>query len=56
MGVTPLGNTRNSHDYSFSDDFQELQPLRYFAGGVFILTGFAFDLESIQSKGYLGGE
>jgi|GEM_PF-3503547 len=37
MGATPLGNTQNSQEYSFSDDFQELQPPRHFAEGVFIL-------------------
>ncbi len=45
MGVTPLGNKQNSQEYTFSDDFQELQPLRHFVGGVFIRTS-ADDLRS----------
>ena len=36
MGVTPLGNTEVSPEYISSDDFQELQPLRPCAEGVFM--------------------
>ena len=36
-GVTPLGNTGKSRKYSSSDDFQELQPLRYlYRGGFYV--------------------